>query len=102
MSDSVIAPTPPWIRLTLTSLVDSFLQGLRDRLGGTLHVGFHDQRQGAHLALSHLLEHVFQLGRLLFGELHTAVLALAEQRDFAGAFLVRHHHQFLAGRRHFG
>ena len=55
-----------------------------------------------HFALAHLLEHRFQLGRLLFGELHVAELALTEQRDFARLALVRQHHHVFARARHVG
>ena len=78
-----------------------FLQRLRNRFGRALHVGFHDQRQDAHFAFGHLFEHVFQLGSLLFGELHAAILALTEQRNFTRAFFIRHHQQFLTGSGHF-
>ena len=78
------------------------LQGLHQRFLRTLHVGLDDQRQVLDFAFGHLLEHVFQLGRLLLGQLDVAELALAEQADFARLALVGHHHHFFAGDRHFG
>jgi hypothetical protein len=78
------------------------LQGAGDRLQRALHVGLHDQRQGAHFALSHLLEHILQLGRLLLGQLHIAELALTEQGDLARLLLVGQHQEIGTRRRHLG
>ncbi|MNL21310.1 hypothetical protein D3C87_1425940 [compost metagenome] len=65
------------------------LQRLHQCFLRTLHVGLHDQRQRLHFAFAHLLEHRFQLGGLLLGELHVAELALTEQGDFTRLALVR-------------
>ena len=45
---------------------------------------------------AHVAEHVFQFGRLLFGQAHIAVFTLAEQRHFAGFFLVCQHQRVFA------
>ena len=77
-------------------------QRLHQRFLRTLHVGLDDQRQRLDFALSHLLEHVLQLGGLLLGQLDVAELALTEQRDFTRLPLVGQHHGFVTGRRHIG
>ena len=77
-------------------------QRLRQRFLRALHVGLDDQRQRLRFALSHRLEHVLELGGLLLGQLHVAVLARAEGRDFARPALVGKHHELVAGLRHFG
>ncbi|MNC88958.1 hypothetical protein D3C83_48390 [compost metagenome] len=56
-----------------------------------LHIGLDDKRQGFLFALAHLLEHILEFGRLLFGELHVAELPLPEERDLARLPLVTQH-----------
>lgn len=38
------------------------------------------------MGFAHIVEHIFQLRRLLFGKAHVAVFALAEEGDFARFF----------------
>ena len=53
-------------------------QRLDQSLLGALNVGLDDERQGFDIALFHLLEHVFELGGLLLGQLDITELALTE------------------------
>ena len=75
---------------------------MRQRLLRALHVGLDQQGQRllAAAALAHLRHHVLELGRLLLGELHVAVLALAEQRDLARLALVGERDHLFARARH--
>ena len=82
--------------------MDSFFQAARQCFVRALHVGFDDDRQRLRLRFTHVVEHVFQLGGLLFGQAHVAVFALAEQGDFAGFFLVSQYHRVFAGVGHVG
>ena len=67
----------------------------------TLHVGLDDERQRLH-ALAQLVKHILELGRLLFGQLDVAELALPEQRDLASLAFVRKHDDLFTGQRHLG
>ena len=68
----------------------------------TLHVGLDDELQHLLPAFAHLVEDVFELGRLLLGEFDVAEFSLAEQRDFARLALVAQHQYIGARRRHVG
>ena len=67
-----------------------------------MHVGLDDQGQRLDLRLTHLLEQILEVGRLLLGQLDVAELALAEQRNFARLALVSQHDSILAGSRNIG
>ena len=67
----------------------------------TLHVGLDNKRQRLH-ALAQLVKHVLELGRLLFGQLDVAELALPEQRDLTSLALVGQNDDFFTGQRHLG
>ena len=82
-------------------------QGVRECFLRALYVGLDQQGKGllatgSGAAFAHVAEHVLQVGRALLRELDLAVLAGAEERDFARLFLVGEHDHFLACARHVG
>src|SRR5690606_5753410 len=76
-------------------------QRLHQGFLGPLDIGLDDQRQRAH-AFAQVVEHGFQLGSLLAGELDVAELALAEQRDLACLAFVVQDQDLVAGGRNLG
>ena len=78
-----------------------FEQRGRQRLLRTLHIGLDDDGQLLDLARLHIGEHVFQLGRLLLGQLGIAELAATVSGNFAGTALVCQYHELVTGLRHF-
>ena len=89
-------------QLHLDLVVGELEQRLPQRLLRALHVGLDDDGQVLDLARRHVGEHVLQLGGLLLGQLGVAELAGAVGGDFARPALVGHHHEVVAGLRHFG
>ncbi len=74
--------------LDLHFVVAQLGQRALQRFQRATYVGLDNDVEGLFLVLAHVLEHVFQLGGLLTGQLDFAELALTEQRDFAGLLLV--------------
>ena len=61
----------------------------------TLDIGFDDQCQVFDFAFAHLLEHIFELGGLLFSQLHITIFTLSKQSNLACfTFISQHHHFF--------
>ena len=61
-----------------------------------LNVGLDDQRQRLYFPVIFAGEEVFKFCGLLTRKLHVTVLALTEERDFAGLAFVRNHNEFVA------
>src|SRR5690606_32731500 len=82
---------PTGYDLDLDFVVAQLVQRALQCFQRTTHVGLDDDIERLLLALTHVLEHVLQLGRLLTGQLDLAEFALTEQRNFPRLLLVSHH-----------
>ena len=75
---------------------------MNQRLLRTLNVGLDDERQRLGFAFTHIAKEIGEVRRMLLGELHVAVFALTEERNFAGLAFVRERDHFVARLRHTG